>query len=420
MGESVRPCWFEGCGRPQRARGHCNGHLEQQRRGKPMTPLRMLPRFAWTYVVYWPDALGPGLGVLKIGRAWSRWRVKRMVDRGAWLVSNIGGTDESWERWALRLLALQYPRAFQSANQATDLIYRGHGWTECFAVAEDEVYEAMDVCIRGYSYGNDRGRNDPSDYLPCARSTATPETESDRDDALVHSDADSPDRQEVQHVHPVNAEAMVTARALWLMTDPDGRLKIDVDALAAKVYPLDDPAAAADRVELHVILLEDAGFLTTDGEWIHVLRPLPDPAMAGFSASDSTPSGREREGARVRERESERMSACESRARASVRAERERVLRDWERRREQQTRPSAPKPRRPASLDAPPLGCPDHPHGSLSPCGPCGTARRQYDAFIDEQVHAERLATWEFWHGTETTAEDETEGEVPGDDEEPF
>ncbi len=29
-----------------------------------------MPKYALTYVAYWPDVYGPGQGVLKIARAW--------------------------------------------------------------------------------------------------------------------------------------------------------------------------------------------------------------------------------------------------------------------------------------------------------------------------------------------------------------
>lgn len=218
------------------------------------------------------------------------------------------------------------------------------------------------------------------------------------------------------------AGAMVTARALWLMADHDGRLRIDVDRLAAKLFPFDEPSVARDQVETHVLMLEDAGHLTTyatgEGEWLQLHRPVsePDPAppgpapTPGIPGPDSTPSGREREG--VRARESDRMSACESRARERVQAERDAATRAWAARREQRG-PRAARPRRPASLDAPPMGCSEHPHGAPFPCGPCGSARREYDAFLDASRYETQLATWEFWNGSE-------DEEVLGDDGQPF
>jgi hypothetical protein len=41
MAENQRTCGFTGCGRPHEARGLCAGHYLQQRRGKPITALRV-------------------------------------------------------------------------------------------------------------------------------------------------------------------------------------------------------------------------------------------------------------------------------------------------------------------------------------------------------------------------------------------
>lgn len=35
-----KPCSFDGCGRPVRAKGLCNPHYIQQERGKTLTPIR--------------------------------------------------------------------------------------------------------------------------------------------------------------------------------------------------------------------------------------------------------------------------------------------------------------------------------------------------------------------------------------------
>lgn len=391
-------CSYDNCDRPHRARGYCNGHLEQQRRGKPMTPLRTLPKFAWTYVVYWPDAVRPGVGVLKVGRCWSRSRLKGFLDRGARLVSNTGRTDETWEVWALRFLALEYAPAFTCAEEAEDLMWRGRGWTECFVVEESELYEAMDLVVYGYSYGNERGTNDPSAYR-------RPPFEDDQE-SEPHATPDSaiPDEisEEAPPVTKVTPGARVTARALWLMTDETGCRRIDVAGLARKIYPHDDPAAAQDAITLHILELEEQGALSTyadaGGEWVQFARPmsdLPGPAPAAFTRQDSTASGGESERARERARE-------------SVRAERARADRAWGILRDHQaSTATAARPARPASIDAPPLGCPEHPNGSLFPCGPCGTARRQYDAFMDAQRYENKLADFEFWHGDEEVLNDD-------------
>lgn len=200
-------------------------------------------------------------------------------------------------------------------------------------------------------------------------------------------------------------DVQMTARALWMAVDADARLPIDLPALARALYPLDDPSDARDRIETHLLTLEEAGFLQTfalgASEWLELTHPLPDAPpkppddSRGFSAENSPAMG----GARARERAAER-------ARERVRAERAARDREFADARAREAQPAPLPPRRPASLDAPPLGCPDHPRGSFPNCGPCGTARRQYDLFIDTRRYEDKLADWEFWHGN--------------DDDEPF
>lgn len=152
-------CDFEGCSREHRARGFCNGHLEQQRRGKEMTPLRTLPRYAWTYVAYWPDLHGPGLGVLKVGRAWSRRRIEMLLASGAHLIANEGNTDGTWELNALRFLATRFKPAFHHPSEASGILIRGSGWTECFAVDREDIAIAWELCLQAFAYGSDYGEN---------------------------------------------------------------------------------------------------------------------------------------------------------------------------------------------------------------------------------------------------------------------
>ncbi len=360
-----------------------------------MTPLRILPRYAWTYVVYWPDAIAPGIGVLKVGRAWSRSRLRGLVERGAQVISNTGNTDETWELWALRFLATEYEPAFASADEASDLMPKGHGWTECFVVREEDVYFAMDLAIYGYSYGNERGTNEPVRSASHALADLPP-APADEEEAPPHAPyqavPDRPQREEAPIVTKASPPARVTARALWLMTDAQNCRRIDLDELAAKIYPTDERAVARDAITLHILELEDAGVLSTyiadGGEWARFNGPFVDSETRADTGFDSTRLGGE--GERARER-----------ARERVRAERARAERAWGAVRD---REAAARPARPASIDAPPLGCPAHPHGSLFPCGPCGTARRTYDAFMDAQRYESKLADYEFWHGNDEEA----------------
>ena len=178
-------CYFPDCPRPPRARGFCIGHLQQQRRGKEMTPLRTLPTYAWTYIVYWPDAIAPGVGVLKVGRSWTKKRLWHLVQSGAEIICNTGNTDGSWEREALLELDRLFDPAFDSAADAAHLLPTGGGWTECVVVEERDLQMAFDACIRGFSRGTERSYNDPSAYAGYgrARRSASAPTESTKHDS---------------------------------------------------------------------------------------------------------------------------------------------------------------------------------------------------------------------------------------------
>lgn len=85
------------------------------------------------------------------------------------------------------------------------------------------------------------------------------------------------------------------------------------------------------------------------------------------------------------------MGGARERADGRVRAEtseRAGAWAEWERRQEQAPRP----PARPLLLDAPPLGCPDHPNGRYEDCGPCGTARRRHDKWVAQERYTQQLA----------------------------
>lgn len=193
-------------------------------------------------------------------------------------------------------------------------------------------------------------------------------------------------------------EAKPTARGLWLTADPSGVARLDPARLAAALYPADDPASARDLIELHVLMLEESGFLWTwaeaGAEWLVLRHPLA-PATRGTTRDDSTASKRARERAHEQ-------------ARAQAREERERSEQAWEASR-MAGRGAPERPSRPAVLDAPPMGCPDHPNGWYLPCGPCGTAAEFRRKYLAERKYEDQLAEWEFWHGTdeETAPDDE-------------
>lgn len=91
------------------------------------------------------------------------------------------------------------------------------------------------------------------------------------------------------------------------------------------------------------------------------------------------------------------MAVGGGRAGASAWAEREQEERArewarWEQEQEHgQARVGRGLPRRPLTLDAPPIGCPDHPNGRFADCGPCGTARRRHDKWMAEHRYQRQL-----------------------------
>ncbi|GAB2702521.1 hypothetical protein BKA24_001665 [Microbacterium marinum] len=183
-------------------------------------------------------------------------------------------------------------------------------------------------------------------------------------------------------------EAKPTALGLWLHTDLEGRRELVPELIAAAIYP---GRAATDLVIEHVLLLEECGFLQTYDvggreylELRHRLRadtrgappsecpPAPDRGIPRDPVAVGGASARERAEARVRAEQAERASEWAA----------------WE---QAQERPRTP--RRPLLLDAPNIGCPDHPGGQFADCGPCGTARRRHDRWIAQERYTQQVAT---------------------------
>ena len=183
------------------------------------------------------------------------------------------------------------------------------------------------------------------------------------------------------------ADLEATAATLQALAGPDGRLWLD-GGLARRLWPYLPPSEASDRLVLHILLLEEAGRAVTwaqDGrEWL----AFPPPPGGPFSRAGEREGEEERARARARERAREREHA-------EARAVSERWAR-WER---EQTGAGPTRPQRPTLLDAPPLGCADHPWGSLEPCGPCGTAADRREEWLAKQKYIEELAIFEELRG---------------------
>ncbi|MGU3424010.1 hypothetical protein ACLBWV_03670 [Microbacterium paraoxydans] len=209
---------------------------------------------------------------------------------------------------------------------------------------------------------------------------------------------------------------------LWLNLDPLGRGRFDTRAISSAMYPTLD--LTPQEVDEHLVLLAEAGFLTTflapdpetreTVEWLLLLRPLkvdlrgttirtPEPPGALHGSSMAMGGG-----GRARARERARGSARE-RARAGVRAEDAARAAAWDAVQEDRE-PAPERPERPAVLDAPPMFCDEHmPRGAgTKKCGPCRDRRLLRDEWMQRRVYEDRLT--EFYELNDEPAEvwDET------------
>lgn len=180
-------------------------------------------------------------------------------------------------------------------------------------------------------------------------------------------------------------EAKPTALGLWLHTDIDGRRELVPELIAAALYP---GRAATELIVEHLLMLDEAGFLTIyttpDGrEWVALARPLKADRRGAISDCPPPPHGASRRSVAV--------GGARERAEARVLAEGVERAGVWDVWAEEQERAHRP-PARPLLLDAPPIGCPDHPHGAFEDCGPCGTARRRHDRWVAQQRYTDQLA----------------------------
>lgn len=187
------------------------------------------------------------------------------------------------------------------------------------------------------------------------------------------------------------------------------RIPLDAEWIAKQLLEGMPLPWATDRIERDVLVLEDAGYVTTwaqDGrEWLALPRAghdAPHAALASPAASSIAPSTAPIFiGLGEREREEESTSARE-RARARVAVENQESAARWDLE-HSKPRPRKP-PKRPRILDAPPRGCPDHPDGTFDECGPCGLQadRRKVwllnEKYLDDMVLFEEARELE-WEG---------------------
>lgn len=183
--------------------------------------------------------------------------------------------------------------------------------------------------------------------------------------------------------------ARLTGMCLWGLVDDEGRSELRPDLIAGAAFP-GDPAITASEIETWMLMLDEVGFLTiyTSGgvTWFQLRRPLV--TQRPTESEHPAPPVPESSGGFVA------MGGAGERARERVQAEgaeRSGAWAAWEARQE-----GVAPPERPLLLDAPPIGCPEHPHNRFTlDCGACGTARRRHDLWLTEQRYAKRLERWE-------------------------
>jgi len=81
------------------------------------------------YAVYWPKA-----NVLKVGRAWKMSRVRGLMSTGGELLLLMRNCPLWEEGAALKEMRANFDRAFTAELDATHILPRGRGFTECFTV----------------------------------------------------------------------------------------------------------------------------------------------------------------------------------------------------------------------------------------------------------------------------------------------
>ncbi len=180
-------------------------------------------------------------------------------------------------------------------------------------------------------------------------------------------------------------EVQGTALGLWLYTDATGGIELDAQRIADLIRPGTPPSV----MEEHILMLEESGFLVIFPDrgtwWISLVRPL-SVDMRKVDPSTLAPSFRDRPRPAVAmEREREGVSARE-RVEARVRGEDARRAWDWAERTAAREGPR--REERPVLLDAPPLGCPEHPENIASVnCRACGVARNIRDEWVARERH---------------------------------
>lgn len=340
-------------------------------------PSRML-KYGRVYLMYFPR-----WHVLKIGFHTSAVRTRELMAAGGYLIDEYRDVDKSWETHGILALAELFPPAFDSREDARRVLPRGSGWTDSFIVDPDDLDLAKWAVMRaGIRKGNDFGQNPPA--TPLWRATLDGFQRARRRARVRRADA-----------------ARAAGAGGVGVPDPAGS-GVDREAVvpgvpAGHVDGSRDPRrprAGGHRPRPHV-----------GAERPRVACPAPvwarTRACSGPSrpALDLTPGrgiftslggGKEREGARAQAGASEDARA---RAREVMDAEDLELAERWE---SAYSKPAPrARPKRPAILQAPPLGCQEHPQGTLEDCGPCGTAAERRRVFLARHKYEQQLALFE-------------------------
>lgn len=208
-------------------------------------------------------------------------------------------------------------------------------------------------------------------------------------------------------------EVKATALWLWLNLDPLGRGFANPRVLARRMRTDESIDTLADRLEEHLLVLMEAGWLTTymaEGEeWILLLYPLKVDLRDTRITTPEPPAGLVRPPmghplavGRGRASECGRADAgawARGTARAAaedeVRAEDAARAAAWDA--VQEDREEAPeRPERPIVLDAPQMFCDEHMPGGPreKKCGPCRDFRLLREEWMARRVYTERLAAF--------------------------
>lgn len=174
---------------------------------------------------------------------------------------------------------------------------------------------------------------------------------------------------------------------LWMVVDDEGRAELRPELIAGAIYP-GDATMSPGVIERQVLELDESGFLTVypvaGRTFLQLARPLmtqrpkrsqlpPNPRQVAHPETSGNFLAMGGAGASVGLREQPSAWA------------------EWVDEQERGRRP----PERPLLLDAPQIGCPEHPDGRYKDCGPCGTARRRHDKWLAEQRYERAVEQYE-------------------------